>query len=249
MSNLNLIKKKFYQNGFVQVEKLFNKREIYQIMHDMDEIKNKFLSIKNKNMHLTKDKKFNTIHDINKFIKKGKILSLSKDKRLIKIVQKIIGKKVTLRNLEFFLKPKKTGMKAPAHQDNYFWNIPSKKALNVWIACTSSNFKNGGIFYFKKSHKDGIVKHKLSHQPGTSQTIPNNYLNKKNYFKFYPSLKPGDCIFHHCEVIHGSNANKSNLDRVGLVMSFKNVKAKVDKKGWNAYQKELQKNLKSIKKN
>ena len=26
-------------------------------------------------MHLTKDKKFNTIHDINKFIKKGKIIS------------------------------------------------------------------------------------------------------------------------------------------------------------------------------
>ena len=84
--------KKFYQNGFVQVEQLLIKEKSIKLKH-MDKIKNKFLSIKNKNMHLTKDKKFNTIHDINKFIKKGKILSLSKDKRLIKIVQKIIGKR------------------------------------------------------------------------------------------------------------------------------------------------------------
>ena len=135
-------------------------------------------------MHLTKDKKFNTIHDINKFIKKGKIIDFSKDRRLVNIIEKIIGKKIALRNIEFFLKPKKTGMKAPVHQDNYFWNISNKKALNVWVACSASNFKNGGIYYFLKSHKDGIVKHELSYQPGTSQQRPKNYLKKKIIKKF-----------------------------------------------------------------
>ena len=69
-------------------------------------------------------------------------------------------------------------------------------------------------YFILKTYKDGIVKHKLSHQPGTSQTIPNNYLNKKIILNFIQVFKLGDCIFHHCEVIHGSNANKSNLDRV-----------------------------------
>ena len=57
-------------------------------------------------MHKTKDKKFNTIHDINKFVKRGYIISLSKDKRLLKISEKILGGKTTLRNLEFFLNQK-----------------------------------------------------------------------------------------------------------------------------------------------
>ena len=243
MTNLENIKKSFYSNGFVHVEKLFSRDEIRQVLKEIEKVKKKFTKIKNKNMHLTKDKKFNTIHDINKFIKKGKIIDFSKDRRLVNIIEKIIGKKIALRNIEFFLKPKKTGMKAPVHQDNYFWNISNKKALNVWVACSASNFKNGGIYYFLKSHKDGIVKHELSYQPGTSQQIPKNYLKKKNYKKVYPNLKPGDCIFHHCEIIHGSNANHSSSNRIALVMSFKNKMAKVNKKRWKSYQKKLEKNL------
>ena len=68
------------------------------------------------------------------------------------------------------------------------------------------------------------------------------------YKKKYPTLKPGDAIFHHCEVIHGSNKNNSNNDRIGLVMSFKGLKAKVDIKRWNKYQKNLNTELKSGKK-
>ena len=52
-------------------------------------------------MHFTKDKKFNTIHNINKFVKEGKIFELSKDKRLTSIVKHII-ENISLRNLEFF---------------------------------------------------------------------------------------------------------------------------------------------------
>jgi len=44
-------------------------------------------------------------------------------------------------------------------------------------------------------------------------------------------------------VIHGSNKNNSDKDRVGLVMSFRGSKAKVDIKRWNAYQKNLKTNL------
>ncbi len=248
MSNISQIKKKFYRDGFVKVQNLFTKHEIKRILIEIEKLKNNFNNIKNPNMHKTKDKKFNTIHDINKFVKKGYIINLCRDKRLLKISEKILGGKTTLRNLEFFLKPKKTGKKAPVHQDNFYWNITNKKALNVWIACTKSNYKNGGVFYYLKSHKDSLVDHELSFQPGSSQQIPKKYLRKMNYKKKYPSLNAGDCIFHHCEVIHGSNQNKSNTDRVGLVMSFKNRNAKISKIGWRNYQKKLKKNLSFIKK-
>ena len=52
----------------------------------------------------------------------------------------------------------------------------------------------------------------------------------------------GDCILHHCEVMHGSKENKSKLNRVGIVMSYKSIKAKIDKKGWFNYQQKLKKN-------
>ena len=248
MNQLVKYKKEFYNKGFIKVEKIFKKQEINKILHEVKKIKNSFLKIKNPNMHFTKDKKFNTIHNINKYIKKGFIFRISKDKRLTNVVNALLEGKSKLRNLEFFLKPAKTGKAAPVHQDNAYWNIPSKKALNVWIACTKTNSKNGGLYYFQKSHKDGLVNHELSYQPGTSQKISCKYLNNNKYKKIYPVLNPGDCIFHHCEVIHGSNDNKSNTDRIGLVMSFKDKKAKVDKKGWLKYQAKLKINNKFAKK-
>ena len=243
MKSLLDYKKNFYRDGFVKIEKLFNKREIMTILDEIDKIKKRFKKIKNPNLHYTSDNKINTIHDINKFVKNGFLNKLSKDNRIIKITRTILDDKPRLRNLEFFLKPKRTGRKAPIHQDNFYWNIPSKKALNIWIACTKSDSKNGGIFYFIKSHKGGLVDHELSYQPGTSQKISSKYIDKMKYKKKYPTLKPGDVIFHHCEVIHGSNKNYSNNDRVGLVMSFKGIKAKVDIKRWNKYQKNLKLNL------
>ena len=248
MKSLLEYKKNFYQDGYVKIEKLFNKKEITKILKEIKKIKSKFEKIKNPNLHYTKDNKINTIHDINKYVKHGFLKKLSKDKRITKIAKTFLDDKPQLRNLEFFLKPKKTGKKAPTHQDNFFWNIPSKKALNIWIACTESDYKNGGIFYYIKSHKGGLVNHELSYEPGTSQQIPSKYLVKIKYKKKYPTLKPGDVIFHHCEVIHGSKKNNSNKDRIGLVMSYKGSKAKVDTKGWNKYQKNLKLNLNHLAK-
>ena len=121
-------------------------------------------------------------------------------------------------------------------------------ALNVWIACSPSNSKNGGVFYYVKSHKDGLIDHELSFQAGSSQKMPAYLLKKNKYKKHYPNLNAGDCIIHHCEIIHGSDKNKSTKDRVGLVISYKSKKAKVDKKGWHRYQNRLKKNLAFLKK-
>ena len=124
MSQLEEYKKIFFRDGFVKVDKLF-KKEINLILKKLKS-KKRFEKIKNPNLHLTSDNKVNTIHDINKFIKKGFLNELSKDKRIKNIAETILDDKPCLRNLNFF-KAKKTGRKAPIHQDNFFWNIPSKK--------------------------------------------------------------------------------------------------------------------------
>jgi phytanoyl-CoA hydroxylase len=248
MKKLDLIKKNFDENGYVKINKILSNSEVSKILNEINNIKNKFLNIKNPNLHFTKDKKINTIHDINKFIRSKILEKFSKNKKLVKIIEHILEKKTFVRNMEFFLKPKKTGKKSPIHQDNYYWNIKNKKALNVWLACTESNKNNGGVFYFKKSHKKGILEHELSFQAGSSQQIPDRIVKKMRYKKFFPNLRPGDCIIHHCEVAHGSNKNISNLDRVGLVISYKAKGAKVDKEGWHRYQKNLKKNLNFLKK-
>ena len=118
--------------------------------------------------------------------------------------------------------------------------------MNVWIACSKSSKKNGGVEYYKKSHKLGITKHEISFMPGSSQKIPKEIIKKLKFQKTTPSLKEGDCIFHHSEIIHGSKPNKSTSDRIGLVISYKTLESKYDLKKISKYEQKLKKNLKRI---
>ena len=80
---------------------------------------------------------------------------------------------------------------------------------------------------------------------GSSQKIPDSVFNKLKFQRKFPSIKTGDCIIHHPEVIHGSLKNSSNKDRVGLAVSFMSKNAKFDKIKLINYKK----NIKKISKN
>ena len=135
----------------------------------------------------------------------------------------------------------------PFHQDNYFWNVIGARAVNIWIACSKANKKNGGVCYLEKSHQLGTINHVISYKKGTSQKIPDFVLKSLKFKRVYPSLNKGDAIIHNCEVIHGSYENNSSRNRVGLVFSYKAKDAKYDKSKIDLYHKIKRNLLRSIK--
>lgn len=244
--NLNTIKKSFLKHGFVVVKNVLSKNQINKIFIDLEEIK-KLVPKKSKQYyHLSSNGKFNSIHNINSFRKKGSIIEICKNSKITNIVEKIFDEKVVMRNIEFFLKPKKEGLKAPFHQDNFYWNIKGSKALNVWIACSHASKKNGGLCYLDGSHELGTINHEMSFMKGSSQKISDNILNNLSFQKIYPTMNAGDVLFHHCEIIHGSYKNQSNHDRIGLAISFKTKSAKLDKEKLIEYKQRLKKSLNRI---
>ena len=250
MLELQNTKKKFSKDGFIILKKIFLKNEIKSIIKEIEKIKIKSIKINNPHLHYTKDKKINTIHNINKYINSGPIIKITKSKKILNIVNYILNSKSKVRNIEFFLKPKRTGLSSPFHQDNYYWNfLDKRKALNLWVACSDSSYKNGGVCYYKSSHKRGLLRHSISYAPGSSQKIDPKQLKKIKLKRFYPNLKLGDCLIHHSEVVHGSGPNKSNKDRIGLVIGYKSTKAKINKKKVVNYKKNLKKNILFLKKN
>ena len=247
MTNLEKLRENFFKNGFIIVRKMFSKTKIKTFVNELHNVKIKSTNAKNKHIHFTYDNRVNSIHGINNYINSGTIADLAKNKKLLNIVSSILGSKPLIRNIELFLKPKKTGLRVPFHQDNYYWKIKNKKAVNVWIACAESNRKNGVISYYLKSHKNGLYKHVLTGEPGSSQKIPDKYLKKIKLKKIYPRLKSGDCIVHHCETVHGSDFNKSNKDRAALVISYKSKEAIIDREKIKQYKKLVKKNLQLLK--
>lgn len=240
-------KKDFHENGFCVIKNAFSKKTISILKKEINKLKK--TRAKKANEHLTKNKKVNTLHHLDRYLKKkNNLVKFAQNKDLKNFASNFLdSKKVKVRNIELFLKPKKTGMAAPFHQDNYYWNIiNNNKALNIWIACTQSSKKNGAICYIKKSHKLGLLNHEISYAAGTSQKVPDKIIKKLKLKKITPKLNPGDLIAHHSAIIHGSKKNKSNFDREGLTVSFKTNDAKINQKKMLIYKKKVKKSLKKI---
>ncbi len=244
--NLNTIKKSFLNHGFVVVKNVLSTKQLNEIFTDLEKIKKLVLKKSKQYYHLSSNGKFNSIHNINNFRKRGPIIEICKKSKIIKIVEKIFEEKVVMRNIEFFLKPKKKGLKAPFHQDNFYWNIKESKALNVWIACSHASKKNGGLCYLDGSHVLGTINHEMSFMKGSSQKISDKIMNNLSFKKIYPIMKAGDVLFHHCEIVHGSSKNLSNQDRIGLAISFKTKSAKINKEKFIEYKQRLKKSLNRI---
>jgi len=245
--NLKTLKNNYNKNGYIIIKNILKKDKIKEIVAELEIIKSKAEKTKNNQFfHKTKDGKINTLHNIQKFYKKGKLINIANSPKIKKILSYLLGDKIKIRNLEFFLKPKKTGMPSPFHQDNYYWNIKEAKAANVWIALSSSSKINGGLCYFEGSHKLGTIKHIISYMKGSSQKIPDEVIKFLNFPKIFPKINSGDCLIHHPEIIHGSSYNKSNYDRTGFVISFAAKKSEVYRDKILEYKKNLRNSLKKI---
>ena len=242
--NLKQLKKKFNNDGYVVLKKLITKNDAKIAKEDLinflEEMK-KDVSLKK--INFTNKNEINSVHGINewKWIKKFK-----KNKVILDTVKELLESRSNDFGSELFDKTTKIGLAAPVHQDNYYWCIDDANALTVWIALNDSSKKNGGVYYYKKSHKIGILEHKPSYAPGSSQTI--KYPEGMKVFDLdFPNLKAGDCLIHHCLVVHGSNPNKSNHPRTGCTLRYISKKSKIDKFMQDKYNKSLEKHFKKLK--
>tara|TARA_B100000900_G_scaffold331896_1_gene292671 strand:+ start:1112 stop:1855 length:744 start_codon:yes stop_codon:yes gene_type:complete len=244
MLNYNL--KKFNEDGFVVIRNLIPKTKVLSIRKEINRI-SKILIKKYKPpyVHLTKDQKLNTAHHLNKIFPNSKLMRLANSKKVKDFLEKKFEEKVFMQNFEIFAKPNKTGKKVPFHQDNFYWNIKKEKAANLWIALNKVNKSNGGLVYLKGSHKLGLKKHTKSNTPGSSQEIKKKIIDKIKLKKISPNLNPGDCIVHHCTVMHGSNKNTSQRNRLGVAIRLVSNKATVDHLKMKKYLKSFKNKKKS----
>jgi ectoine hydroxylase-related dioxygenase (phytanoyl-CoA dioxygenase family) len=126
------------------------------------------------------------------------------------------------------------------HQDNFYWCLDNANGLTVWIALDKCDESNGGLSYYKGSHKLGTLDHKDSFAPGSSQTIRDyDLLYKMDKDRVLVHLEPGDCLIHHSNTIHGSAANTSERARRGVTMQFKGKHAGYDAKMKAHYEARL----------
>ena len=163
------------------------------------------------------------LHGINKllnFEEDERLMAYVNHPELLDIVRQLIGPKVYSIVTNVFNKPPQVDGRHPLHQDlRYFRIRPPEGIVACWTAMTLTTRRNGCLSVIPRSHKAGLYQH------GT----PNwEYVN----FKFYGiesridgervhiEMEPGDTIFFHPLLVHGSGRNRSPEFRRSISAHF-----------------------------
>lgn len=231
--------KEYENKGFFILKKFLSNTELKNCSKSLEIYAKKYRPKKNRKINLTKNNTVNSIHDLDKWIWTKNLRNKFKKKYPL---DNIVGSRSKNFGSEYFAKPPRYGLESPPHQDNFYWCVNNDRGITVWISLDRANKKNGGVYYFEGSHKLGLLNHKPSFAPGSSQTIKSLRKLKKCKINI-PKLNPGDCIIHNSLVVHGSKKNNSNMSRRGITLRFIPFGSKILNNQKKIYEKNLKKQI------
>ena len=121
-------------------------------------------------------------------------------------------------------KTKYSGKDIEFHQEYYnqhflHKNNKPENYLQIFIPLNNHNPNNGCLKIIPKSHKLGFLKYEefLDTDLNHKYRVPGSLLDNLNEEIFNCELEAGDVLIFNSLLIHGSNSNKSKLNRLAIV--------------------------------
>ena len=133
--------------------------------------------------------------------------SYVQNKNLVAVANDLIGNELYSLVTNVFNKPPEVDGRHPLHQDlRYFRMRPPEKIVAAWTAISACTRDNGCLAVVPKSHRMGSLEHRLPDWDfvnfafyGVEDTTG---LERKHI-----EMEPGDTVFFHPLLIHGSGRN------------------------------------------
>ena len=163
------------------------------------------------------------LHGVNKILSfedDDLLFAYACDARLLSVVRSLIGPRVMTISTNVFNKPPGVDGRHPLHQDlRYFALRPEESMVGAWTAMGPVTRDNGCLSVIPGSHRGGLLNH----------IAPDwEYLNGGFFAaegvdldqRVHLEMQPGDTLFLHPLVLHGSGRNRSSEFRRAISVHF-----------------------------
>lgn len=174
---------------------------------------------------------------INLYIKQFNKLMSS---RILVAVKQILKQEVYFSPMGLHNKGPKLGTITPAHQDNFYSCLTPPDFVTAYIPLLPFSEENGGIQYAIGSHKLPVLAHNESLVNAFSSGLSRDVLD--DFEIFAPVLQPGDVVFHHGNIIHFANENRTSNNRYAIALGVFGENAMIDTLMREKYEINLAKN-------
>jgi ectoine hydroxylase-related dioxygenase (phytanoyl-CoA dioxygenase family) len=133
-------------------------------------------------------------------------LHFLKHPRIVDALEDILGMGAIGLQTMFYWKP--PGARGQDfHQDDYYLKTEPDACIAAWAALEEIDAENGALIVFPGSHVEEILPmaptDKTQSFTDTAVTPPNRYT------EYLVRMKPGDVLYFHGHLIHGSRPNRS----------------------------------------
>ena len=148
------------------------------------------------------------------------LVDIVRNERLLDAVEDIIGPDILCWGASFFSKKARDHRFISWHNDTYFYSYEPQETLSAWVSFNPATIESGCLMYIPGSHKGPDPKHIF--KPGPDNLVSDGRtVVGVDETKAVPAiLKPGQVVFHHERVIHGSGPNNADHPRVGFVIHY-----------------------------
>jgi chlorinating enzyme len=140
--------------------------------------------------------------------------------KLLDAVEDVIGPNILCWGSSFFSKNARDPRYISWHTDSFYYGLRPAETLSAWVAFNPSTIEAGCVQYIPGTHKGSPAVHEFKPHPnnlaGNGQTV----IGVDESKAVYAVLKPGQVVFHHESVVHGSGPNNADHPRVGFVIHY-----------------------------
>lgn len=148
-------------------------------------------------------------------------LRLVSDNRLLDIAEQFIGSDIALFAAHYICKPPRTGKRVAWHQDGSYWPLEPMEVVTLWLAVGDSVPENGCMRVIPDTHNKRLLRRNEMEEDAESVLgtgIARDQIDEAAAVDLV--LNAGDVSIHNPAIIHGSNANESDMWRKGLTIRY-----------------------------
>ena len=142
------------------------------------------------------------------------------DDRILDVVEDLIGPNIMTFASRFWHKYGNDGTFVTWHQDSAYFGLEPHELVTVWLAVTDSTPEMGCMRVIPGTHRGKAFNHVETYEE-------NNLLARGQAITEIDDndgvdlvLKAGQFSCHHERIVHGSNANATANDRIGLSLFY-----------------------------
>ena len=207
----------FNKNGFILKKQLFSKDEIKKLINYINSSSKK--EDKSRETNSSTGKLNITLWDHPSDDLFGKF---STNERIVHPMEEYLNDEVYHYHSKIiWKKPGDGGF--DWHQDYGYWYHNAclyPDMGSCFIMLDRSTKENGCLKILTGSHKIGRIDHGMSDTPEQTADMERIRELEKRHQSAYIEAEPGDALFFHANLLHSSDANKSNESRRTLIVCF-----------------------------